>query len=74
MEGFDLRSLLNPDHWLAMDSDGEWFIYTRKPQIGGGCWIARATLSINLSGAFFSIPKHEDWRESLMQVKGLIKD
>lgn len=74
MEGFDLRNLLNPEHWIAMDGDGNWFIYTKKPQMGGGCWIAKMTLATELSGAFFSIPKHADWRDSLIQVKDLIKD
>lgn len=73
MEGFDLRNLLNHEHWLAMDADGEWRLYTVEPSKGGWCWVS-GSKKLCLPKSFFNLPKHEDWRESLIQVKDLIKD
>jgi len=73
MEGFDLRNLLNPEHWFGMDRDGEWFIYKEKPVAGGWCWITRGE-SRYLESDFFNLPTCENWEESLIQVKDFIKD
>ena len=74
MEGFDLRSLLNPEHWLAMDEDGEWFLYSKKPLRNGWCWSVAGGKCKQLVSDFFNVPTCENWEESLIQVKDLIKD
>ena len=73
MEGFDLRNLLNPEHWLAMDENEAWYIYKEKPVSGGWCWISREE-SRCLESYFFNIPTCENWEDSLIQVKDLIRD
>lgn len=73
MEGFDLRSLLNPEHWIAMDGDGEWFLHKNKPPRGGWCWRSGSLDRFNLRKDFFNIPECENWEESRIQVKDLIK-
>lgn len=73
MEGFDLKNLLNPEHWLAMDGNGAWFLYNDKPKRGGCCWITRGE-SRCLESDFFNLPTYENWEDSLIQVKDLIKD
>lgn len=74
MEGFDLKNLLNPEHWLAMDGDGVWFLHKDKPKRGGWCWSGNASNSIYLSKDYFNLPACENWEDSLIQVKDLIKD
>lgn len=75
MEGFDLSNLLNPEHWLAMDNCGRWTIYDRKPLNGGWNWFrVRGGSEKILSDQFFNIPTCENWEDSLIQVKDLLKD
>ena len=74
MEGFNLRSLLNPEHWLAMDSDNRWKLFKEKPDRGGWNWYDRSYDEITLRSDFFNLPECENWECSLIQVKGLIKD
>ena len=73
MEGFDLKNLLNPEHWLAMDYDGEWFLYSKKPFRSGWGWSVGGKFK-QLASDFFNMPTCENWEESLIQVKDLIKD
>ncbi|MGL6013906.1 MAG: hypothetical protein ACRC0J_20760 [Shewanella oncorhynchi] len=74
MEDFDLRGLLNPEHWLAMDCGGRWSLFDRKPAKGGWCWLKIRGNSEVLSDLFFNMPVCENWEDSLIQVKDLIKD
>lgn len=75
MEGFDLRDLLNPEHWLAMDSVGDWYLYEKKPLQGGFSWTKRrGTFIFRMLPRFFNLPPCENWEDSLIQVKDLIKD
>lgn len=74
MEGFDLRSLLNPEHWLGMDCDGNWSIFKCKPVRGGWSWYSSNFDEIALKSGYFNIPECENWEESLIQVKDLIRD
>ena len=74
MEGFDLRNLLNPECWLAMDSDGGWFLYNNKPSRSGWHWSVRGGKCKQLESDFFNIQECENWEDSLIQVKDLIKD
>lgn len=74
MEEFDLRNLLNPEHWLAMDDDGEWFLYSKKPFRSGWCWSVGGGKCKQLVSDFFNMPTFGNWEDSLIQVKDLIKD
>lgn len=74
MEGFDLRNLLNPEHWLAMDADGVWSLHKDKPTRGGWCWYGNASNILYLSKYYFNLPTCENWEDSPIQVKDLIKD
>lgn len=74
MEGFDLRNLLNTEHWLAMDYDGEWFLYSDEPSMGGWHWAVRDGKCKQLESDFFNLPACENWEDSLTQVKDLIND
>jgi hypothetical protein len=73
MEGFDLKNLLNPEHWLAMDENGSWYLYKQKPINSGWCWLEKNE-HIYLDSDFFNFPACENWEDSLIQVKDLIKD
>lgn len=71
MEGFDLRNLLNPEHWLAMDNSGEWYLYEVEPSKSGFSWLGKEV--VRLDPKWFSLPNC-NWEESLIQVKDLIED
>ena len=71
MEGFDLKNLLNPEHWLAMDNSGSWYLYKMEPSKSGFSWIGKE--SVMLAPKWFNLPSC-NWEESLIQVKDLIKD
>lgn len=73
MEGFDLRNLLNPEYWMAMDANGFWYIYDNKPVNSGWCWSAKGE-HVYLDSDFFNLPTCENWEDSLIQAKDLIKD
>lgn len=72
MEGFDLMNLLSPEHWLAMDENGKWYLSVDKPRRGGFHWFS--DYFCVLERRFFNLPKCENWEDSLIQVKDLIKD
>lgn len=72
MEGFDLNNLLHHDHWLAMDSNGSWFMYHSEPVLSGFSWLGSPF--IRLQSSWFNLPTCENWEDSLIQVKDLIKD
>lgn len=74
MEGFDLKNLLNPEHWLAMDSNSKWNVYENKPLRGGFYWIRDSGSYCEVPRKFFNVPTCENWEDSLIQVKDLIKD
>ena len=74
MENFDLRNLLNPEHWLAMDADEVWFVYKDKPFKIAWSFCAKGDSYEFLPKEFFNLPTCENWEESLIQVKDLIKD
>lgn len=75
MEGFDLKNLLNPEHWLAMDSTGDWYLYSARPFNSGWCWAhPKSNSQIVLDKKFFNMPTCENWEDSLIQVKDLIRD
>ena len=52
--------------WLAMDADGESYLYTDKPQQGEQQWIARPRLAAATHFASF-IHGTCDWKDSLVK-------
>ena len=73
MERFDLRNLLNPEHWLAMDCDMRWYVYEHKPIRGGFHWVRDFGSYCDVPSNFFNVPTCENWEDSLIQVKDLVK-
>lgn len=58
--------------YMAMDKDGEWYLYTRKPHREGEVWC----LSYPLAGEalwisrMLDIKPAEDWKTSLLEAIG----
>ena len=58
--------------WVAMDSEGTWWWYEEKPNIGdcGWCSTTYSYCVIDMDGCFLNIsPFKGDWKESLRRVK-----
>ena len=52
--------------WLAMDADGESYLYTDKPQQGEQQWIGRPRLAAATHFASFT-PGTCNWRDALVE-------
>ena len=51
--------------WVAMDEDGTWYWYEKKPRISYVNWVVEICLFRTLDG--FNIKPAENWEESLME-------
>lgn len=51
--------------WVAMDKDGTWCWYEKKPRISYVNWVVEICLFRTLDG--FNIKPAENWEESLME-------
>lgn len=51
--------------WVAMDEDGDWYWYEKKPHHWGGSWGVGVCLFRTLSG--FNIKPVENWKNSLQE-------
>lgn len=59
--------------YLAMDKDGEWWAYVRKPVISKPVIRARSWMVWDKGtwpiGIFFNIQPTEDWKKSLVEYQ-----
>lgn len=64
----DLLPLLKPG-FVAMDRNGEWFWYNKKPHANTVYWsAARVTNSVSMELSGFDIAPYDgDWKDSLME-------
>lgn len=53
--------------WIAMDKDGRWFWYKRKPIKYDGEWVGDDVCTIWFG---FDIAPADDWTKSLIKVGG----
>lgn len=53
--------------WVAMDNDGRWFWYKRKPKKCDGEWVGDDVGTIWYE---FDIAPADDWTKSLIKVGG----
>ena len=51
--------------WVAMDEDGTWYWYEKKPRISYVNWVVEICLFRTLDG--FNIKPAENWENSLME-------
>ena len=51
--------------WVAMDEDGTWYWYEKKPRISYVNWVVEICFCRTLEG--FNIKPAENWEESLME-------
>ena len=64
------------DGWVAMDWNGDWHWFIRKPYIpakeGTVCWAMRKTSPYNVASLnrCLDIAPADDWEKSLIRVKG----
>lgn len=58
--------------WVALDKDGRWWWYKRKPHLEytRGCWLSKGAQGI-IDKEAFDIDPADDWTKSLIQVKGI---
>lgn len=60
--------------WVAMDEDGHWYWYEKKPKIMDktkGVWEATSNIWLELDfSAFETIAPADDWTKSLQKVGG----
>lgn len=49
--------------YIAMDKDGEWYAYMKKPLIGSSTWYVRFALQLG------NIQPATDWKQSLTEAK-----
>lgn len=61
--------------WIAMDSDGFWYMYEMRPQITSATWQNHGGTMINLSDKFFDFtpPYCSDWQLSLHRNPKFVK-
>ena len=66
-EPIDIKVLLPllKKGWVAMDEDGTWYWYEKKPRISYVNWVVEICLFRTLDG--FNIKPSENWEESLME-------
>lgn len=50
--------------WVAMDEDGDWYWYEKKPRICGNLWLNGSICKIPVA---FNIKPAENWEESLQE-------
>jgi hypothetical protein len=63
------------DGWVAMDKNGDWHWFIRKPYIsaqkGAIAWSMRKSSPYNVKSLMFmEVAPADDWTKSLIQVKG----
>ena len=51
--------------WVAMDEDGTWYWYEKKPRISYVNWVIEICLCRTMDG--FNIKPAENWESSLME-------
>lgn len=57
--------------WVAMDKNGSWWLYSKKPFIRGEHWYEEGNSSIGLiDNDVFDIAPTDDWTKSLIKVGG----
>ena len=60
--------------WVAMDKDGSWYWYKRKPRynLRNGCWCVRPVdgFPCRLPREALLIEFDGDWKDSLMKCGG----
>ena len=66
-EPIDIKVLLPllKKGWVAMDKNGSWYWYEKKPRISYVNWVVEICLFRTLDG--FNIKSAENWEESLME-------
>lgn len=66
-EPIDIKVLLPllKKGWVAMDEDGTWYWYEKKPRISYVNWVVEICLFRTLDG--FNIKPAENWEESLQE-------
>lgn len=71
VEGSDLMILLASlmeDGWIAQDKSGKWFYYPTEPKLyEEDRWDTDNSDWVSLRP--FNLPKFDDWKESLYQIK-----
>jgi hypothetical protein len=57
--------------WVAMDENGRWWWYERKPRKEDlrACWLSKGTQGLIDKDAFDIAPA-DDWTKSLLKVGG----
>ena len=55
--------------YVAMQPNGNWYVYGSEPQLTIGGWVAHSNTTCCSSDAFYIAPV-EDWTKSLIKVGG----
>jgi hypothetical protein len=75
MKQIDIKELIPfmKDGWVAMDKDGRWFWYIRKPNLLkiNGIWKTISTSTCELTIEAFDIAPANDWTKSLICINEL---
>ena len=58
--------------WVAMDSNGSWYCYDKKPKPMNHAWACGDEwIKTGILSEFFDIAPADDWTKSLIRVKGV---
>ena len=52
--------------WVAMDEDGTWLWFSKKPKIGNHVWLWEGVIRFL---DMCKLKKENDWKDSLRKVK-----
>lgn len=55
--------------YVAMQPNGNWYVYGSEPQLTIGGWVAHSNTTCCISDAFYIAPA-DDWTKSLICIKG----
>lgn len=66
------RVRINGRVWFAMDANGVWWWYSRKPRMADGYWTLKAGSVAQVPTGLIVLPQCErrDWRKSLFKANG----
>jgi hypothetical protein len=66
----ELVAVLNPG-WIALDHDGDWYWFDRRPVIGKyvNHWLGNGECCLLTSIKSHLLPKNIPWKESLREIK-----
>lgn len=64
----DIIPFMCDGDYVAMQPNGEWFVYGSEPELKSDCWVTHSNMTCCISDAFCISPA-EDWTKSLIKVE-----